>query len=382
MVVTIADLLAMCGQRSDLALDPRLTDILDAVSRDGPRPIALYNLANVSRRHGHMDLWRLAVECAFQLPHHSHQELYERGNAKLLLDDWSGWIDRESRIYDPVINYLESRHIRDIRFNIQAWDGREGIGDRSLLLVSEGTLSDCLRMLRYIPTIASRCGRLTLSVQPEVAQLLRSAYGHLATVTLLGTQGLEYDRYAWMTSLPALTGGLPDLTRLPGVKSATPSESGVGLPLDVGVCWAGDLDCLDLDRRSISLHQLAPLLVREDMRWWSLQTGVAAAEVVVSHRVRTPAAPLHTLAQMAQLTVGLGAVVTVDAAVAHIAAMLEVPTYVLLHAEADARWGLGESTRWYPTVRLIRQDCIGTWDDAVAELSDLLSAHARQIVAV
>jgi hypothetical protein len=344
--------------------------------------MALYHLAKTCRGQGHMDLWRLAVQHALRMPHHSYQEIYQRGNVKLLLSDWSGWIDREARIHDPVVNYLESRELREIRFNIRAWDGQENIDDQSLLLVSEGTLGDCLQMLRYIPAVAAQCGKLTLMVQPEVAPLVRRAYGRQISVILPGTLGLGYDRYAWLTSLPALIDKPPAFTRLPGVESTRPSEAVGGLPLDVGICWASDPDCLDQDSRSVPPQLLASLFAREDLRWWSLQTGVGAADLSANDRVRPPAAPLYTFAQMAQMIARLDAVVTVDAAVAHLSGLLEIPTYVLLCADADARWALDQTTEWYPTMRFTRQDRTDCWDDALAVLHQQLETYTRQIATV
>jgi ADP-heptose:LPS heptosyltransferase len=62
---------------------------------------------------------------------------------------------------------------------------------------------------------------------------------------------------------------------------------------------------------------------------------------------------------------GLDCVISVDTAVAHLAGALGLPTFTLLHSTADARWGLDDTTPWYPSMRLIRQHVAGRWDDAV-----------------
>jgi hypothetical protein len=41
------------------------------------------------------------------------------------------------------------------------------------------------------------------------------------------------------------------------------------------------------------------------------------------------------------------------------------PTLVLLSHTADWRWGQGETTPWYPSVRIVRQRRPGDWAPAI-----------------
>jgi ADP-heptose:LPS heptosyltransferase len=53
----------------------------------------------------------------------------------------------------------------------------------------------------------------------------------------------------------------------------------------------------------------------------------------------------------------LDLVVTVDTSVAHLAAALGRPTWILLPHTPDYRWLLGrDDSPWYPSARLYRQD--------------------------
>lgn len=68
----------------------------------------------------------------------------------------------------------------------------------------------------------------------------------------------------------------------------------------------------------------------------------------------------------------LDAVISVDTAVAHLAASMGKPTYVLLSGASDWKFGLGgETTPWYPSMKLVRSNDWG-FDKAVAKIRDLI----------
>ena len=59
-------------------------------------------------------------------------------------------------------------------------------------------------------------------------------------------------------------------------------------------------------------------------------------------------------------------VVTSDTSVAHLAAGLGRPTWILLPFAADWRWGSeAQSTSWYPGARLFRQAAPGDWSGVI-----------------
>ena len=69
-------------------------------------------------------------------------------------------------------------------------------------------------------------------------------------------------------------------------------------------------------------------------------------------------------------------VITTDGMLAHLAATLGRPTWVLLKHEADWRWMDGrEDSPWYPLVRLFRQRRGGDWAGLLEEAAAALAAQ-------
>jgi ADP-heptose:LPS heptosyltransferase len=78
---------------------------------------------------------------------------------------------------------------------------------------------------------------------------------------------------------------------------------------------------------------------------------------------------------MAMLT-QVDLLITTDTGLAHLAGAQGIPTWLLLSAVPDWRWGVeGESTAWYPSLRLFRQRTLGDWGDVVRRIATALTAE-------
>ena len=80
----------------------------------------------------------------------------------------------------------------------------------------------------------------------------------------------------------------------------------------------------------------------------------------------------------------LDLIISVDTSVAHLAASLGKPVWLMLPEAADWRWGMtGDTTPWYPTMRLFRQTAQGGHSALVsyivAELARLSQEHQTRL---
>jgi hypothetical protein len=83
---------------------------------------------------------------------------------------------------------------------------------------------------------------------------------------------------------------------------------------------------------------------------------------------------LITLSHTAALIEQMDLVISVDTAVAHLAAAMGKPTWLMLAQQADFRWLLGRrDSPWYPSMLLLRQPVNGEWPGLVALVAKQLS---------
>jgi hypothetical protein len=71
----------------------------------------------------------------------------------------------------------------------------------------------------------------------------------------------------------------------------------------------------------------------------------------------------------------MDAIVTTCTGQVHLAGALGIPTVLLLSPKADPRWGTGQTTDVYPSVRIVRATRANQWDDAIDQAMG--SLHAR-----
>jgi Flp pilus assembly protein TadD len=255
------------------------------------------------------------------------------------------------------------------------WTGEDPKG-RHLLLFAEQGQGDAIQFLRFVPDLIARGARVSLQVSPRLVSLFRDFPG-LKGVHGFGEPMPAADLSAPLMSLPFLL-GLGSSTPAPRAPylAATPSAAIVadGRPL-VGLLWAGNPGNETDARRSLALARLAPLFALERLRFVSLQFGERAGDVEalgLGHRIERPA--LGDFHETAAIVASLDLVVTVDTAMAHLAGAMAREAWVLLAHVPDWRWGSeGESTSWYPSLRLFRQKRPGDWESAIEGLADALA---------
>jgi len=359
--------------------------VLESVIRDAPDLAEAYNnLGTVLQDLGQAQAARERLETALQLDPASPQVRWNLALSQLALgEEAAGWANFEAR-WDGCANLLGAySKPRD-----RAWHG-EPLQGKVLLLWAEQGFGDTLQFIRFAAALAARGATVIAEVQPELRSLIQGVPG-VAHAFAQGQPLPDYDFHCPLMSLPlrVSAGGHGDVPYL----HADPAKSslwrtrlaGYRAPR-IGLVWAGksrmqnaELDAIDR-RRSISLKQLAPLTTIAACSFFSLQKGGAAGELAgAGMPIHDFSAQWQDFADTAAFIDNLDLVISVDTAVAHLAAALGKPVWLLNRLDSCWRWGVARTnTPWYPGLRQFRQPRSGDWqaviDDATGNLREYVS---------
>jgi hypothetical protein len=150
--------------------------------------------------------------------------------------------------------------------------------------------------------------------------------------------------------------------------------------LHIGICWGGSNWNL-LRARKIPVDMLQPLFSIPGVTWHSLQIGAQASERPASCIDYTTR--IRNWSDTAALMSALDLVVSVDTSISNLAGALARPLWLLAHDDPDFRWcgGGPESTPWFPSARVFRQDQ-GGWESVVSRVRDALRARLANLETV
>ena len=239
-------------------------------------------------------------------------------------------------------------------------------GQKILLRHDEG-FGDTLQFIRYAEPLAARGARVVAAVPSALLRIVATAEGVAETIALTTTP--RFDRWAPLLDVPALFGDeIPANVPYLRAESAAPT-----LPPGrrIGMVWAGDPRGL-LDRqRSLPVATLEPLRSVPGICWFSLQKDAAPPAWM-----HDPMRAVRDFADTAAIVAQLDLVISVDTAVAHLAAALGKPVWLLDRYDACWRWLTGRTdSPWYPTLQIIRQSTPGDWPGVIASVVDRLSSE-------
>lgn len=234
------------------------------------------------------------------------------------------------------------------------WQG-EPVAGKNLLIFPEQGFGDQIQYARFAPWLQAQGADVTLMCLPALARLFQASLG----VRVLAARGaVEFpdpDFWVMSSSIVGRAGleadELPNASYLKPPPATTPSGARIGVATKGNPVHANDAN------RSLP-PELAAVLM-----------GLPGA--ISLHPEDSGA---QDFADTASLIAGLELVVCVDTSVAHLAAAMGKPTWILLpKVMTDWRWrDHGERTPWYPSARLFRQTRYGDWQSVIEDVKAAL----------
>lgn len=310
--------------------------------------------------------------------------LWSKSIVKLILGDLTEGLELyEWRKKMPVP--IEARE-----YDRPLWTGKEDLAGRVLFLYINQGLGDTIQFYRYAIMAQSRGARVVLSVQRPLVRLLQGADPHVEIIEN-GAVPAEFDYHAPLMSLPLFFGtsmatippAIPYLH--PDTERTKSWANRIGTHgFKIGICWDSGASAVG---RSIPIAQFSSIAQLPYVRLIALrkhdgaeQSSEALSHLEIEQLGNNFDAGIDAFFDSVSVISLLDLVITADTAMAHLAATLNKPTWVVLKYVPDWRWFLDrDDSPWYPTVRLFRQRAPGDWSSAFDELkSKLISQFSVQ----
>jgi len=247
-----------------------------------------------------------------------------------------GWACYEARTRLPELN------IRKPAPSYPEWRG-EPVG--SLMVWAEQGLGDQIMFARWIPELVRRGVKVTFVCSPVLARLF-SDLGAAISPAEGQISVPRHDAWALVGSLPHLAGEWPPPVPL----ASEPGGSGLGV-----------------------MSKGRPAHPNDAER--SMPEPFASELLGLGRDLRPEVTGARDMEDTRRIVAGLAAVATVDTSVAHLAASMGKPVFLLTAHRPEWRWGRGEArTPWYPSVEIIRQPAPGDWRGAMDALASRLAS--------
>jgi tetratricopeptide (TPR) repeat protein len=291
---------------------------------------------------------------------------------------WAGYIERWNTFMRPE-SYPD--------FHDHLWLGKESIEGKTMLVFADEGFGDTIHFARYIPMLAARGAKVVLVVEEPLRPLLAELEGVTQCLPKPASSFPPFDLHCPICMLPFAFGTRldtipsapsylprPDEARVQAWERRLSEHTGSSKKPRVGLVWSGNPRHSNDHNRSIALRMLAPLL-NADVTFVSLQKEARLEDKapLAASGIVDLTSGITDFVDSAALASCLDLVISVDTSVAHLAAALGRPTWILLPYLPDYRWLLdrGDSP-WYPTARLFRQSERRDWAEVIERVRHAL----------
>jgi len=277
----------------------------------------------------------------------------------------------------------------------------EPLEGKSILVLGEWGIGDHIQFARYAALLKARGAGQVIFGAPKLLTRLLTRIDGVDRATDDMTQATDADLWAPLMTLPSLFATTPETLKetlprgLPYIrlKSGRRPRRAKDAPLKVGIFWAGGhhdgpLDIARIDaQRSMDLARVLPLMFADELcgriAWTILQkdrrpdylTDMARAAGWTDPFAEDGPSPPADLLDTAEIIAELDLVIGVDSALIHLAAGLNVPTWMIDRANHCWRWRPGRAdSDWYPGVlRIFRQETLGDWEPVLTRVRRALA---------
>ena len=272
------------------------------------------------------------------------------------------------------------------------WDGTPLQHQDRLLIVSEQGLGDTMQFMRYALHLKNQGVSISICAPPQLHSLIQASGIDPSPLTSEEANKVSDGRWIPMLSLPRHLEVSPEnpIITEPYIKTRPELiEKWKGIlakehrPV-IGINWQGNPDAEKTvsKGRSFPLETFSPIAAHTNATFLSLQKDYGSEQLeTCSFRDRFVTCQKQVnyswdFLETAAIIANCDLIITSDTSVAHLAGGMGKPTWLLLKQVPDWRWGMeGNTSFWYPSIRLFRQKERGNWAEVMERVAAELNVY-------
>jgi len=259
----------------------------------------------------------------------------------------------------------------------RVWDGHGDIDGKRILVIGEQGFGDHIQFMRYCRLLKERGAHVIFFTRPEMQRLAGWMPDIDEVVTDRGM--VQFDFAVMAMSLPGLFSTEPENIPLQEPylvppKRADEPDSGKR-PFRVAVAWKGNPDNSRDAVRSCPANVMAGFVREfENVEFRALPFDLATEEDPVLAAIPPLCGEQADFADVGEALGDIDLVISVDTSLAHLAAAIGKPVWILVGHHPDWRWlAHGSDSLWYRSMRLFRID--SDWSELIQRVKSELSRH-------
>ncbi len=259
--------------------------------------------------------------------------------------------------------------------------------EEKLLILSEQGLGDTLQYMRYIPYLKNKGFDISFCAQTKLHKLIKASAIDQNPLTPEQANLVSEGRWIPLLSLPKYLQVSPinPIINKPYIQSTDELElkwkevlSKERRPI-IGINWQGNqnMEKSSYQGRSIPLEQFSILTAQNEIKLLSLQKGYGSEQLNYCSfknsfvQCQSQINCTWDFLENAAIIANCDLIITCDTSIAHLAGGMGKKVWLLLRDIPFWTWGLlRESTFWYPSMKLFRQQERHNWDEVMVRVSN------------
>jgi hypothetical protein len=378
--MTIQDLITQGNTlRSQHQPQQALACYAQAFVNDPDNSSAWNNYGNVMRECGQPERAVPFLQHAILLDPNNSTAKFNLAVAYLAQGNYQqGWAEYEHRWnFEHLAGTLPN-------YNKPRWRG-EDLQGRTIFVVGEQGHGDNIQFVRFLYNLHVMGARIVFATTDGLIPLFSNSAVINQVIRYTDDPG-EFDFWCPLMSIPGILGStlenLPQpvnyITARDDLVVEWQKRLGPKHRMRVGISWSGRTDNWLNEHKGMSFEKVCELVkANPQIEWINLQIDVNTeqSQTLDQLGVRQFPGTIQNFDNTAALIHHLDIVVSVDTAVAHLAAALGRPTWLMLNWFAACwRWlNKRDDSPWYSTMRIFRQPQQDDWNSVIRRVTQYLS---------